>query len=162
MYMIIPDYVEYDDSLEYLGPLEGWSQEREYCPTWIPLGGLSDHDALQYPIRTVATRCAADTPVYIFWDKQNTHNLNAVGAYYWDQRRDSIVPDNLLGYLPDSVASGCVNDYLAEDKRFVGIIRKIFTSESGSMDVYIELVAFSNVAKRKKLQREQRLGASPV
>lgn len=159
MYMILPDYVEYEEGLECLGPLEGWSQEKEYVPTWIAVTGLSDDDD-QYPAKNVASRCTADMPLYVFWDKLNTHDLNAVGVYFWDQRRDIINSENLLGYLPASVAANCVTDYLAEDKRFIAVVRKIFSSETGNVDVYLELISFGNVARRKKLQREPRSAVS--
>lgn len=159
--MILPDYVECEDGLESLGPLEGWAQEKEYHPTWLSVGGLADDDRYQYPSKSVASRCVADMPLYIFWDKHNNRNLNAVGVYLWDQRRDIIDSENLLGYLPDHIATNCVKDYLGEDKRFIAVIRKIFTSETGNLDVYLEIVSFANVARRKKLQRDQRTAASP-
>lgn len=162
MYMILPDYVDCAEGLECLGPLEGWSQEKEYHPTWIAVGGLTEEDAGQFPSKGVAGRCAPDMPLYIFWDKHNTRNLNAVGVYFWDQRRDVIDAENLLGYLPETIAASCVHDYLAEDKRFIGVVRKIFASESGNLDVYLEIIAFGNMSKRKKLPRRPQATATTV
>jgi len=162
MYMILPDYVEYEESLECIGPAEGWAQEKEYHPTWVPVVGLPDAHPEQHPVRKVAMKCAQDMPLYVFWDKGNTRSLNAVGVYRWDQRRDCIDSESLLGYLPDNIAAACITDYLAEDKRFVGIIKKIFVSETGDFDVFLELISFANAARRKQLLRDNQPSANPA
>lgn len=149
MYTILPDYISFDENIENLGPVDGLAQEKEYHPLWFPVGGLTQDDSMHFPRQTVASKCAVNMYLYLFWDKENTQNLNAVAAYLWDQRRDQIGPDSLLGYLPDNVAVNCINDYLTGEKRFLGLIRKLFTSASGQIEVYIELLAYSNPTQRK-------------
>jgi hypothetical protein len=154
--MYLPGYIMYDDGLEFLGPVEGWGKEKEYCPTWINVEHMDEPNQDGSSRMQAADRCNVDTPVYLFWEKESQRDLNAVAVYRLEARRDRFRWRDQLGYLPAAVAAACLNDYLADSKRFGALVRKIFRSDTGNIDLYLEVIAFYNMDQKKNAAKKQK------
>jgi hypothetical protein len=142
--MYLPDYIAYDDTLEFLGPREGWNQEKEYTSAWVRVDGTDRSNADGSSRAAVAERCNVNSPVYLFWEKDAPYDLSAVAVYHLDARHDRFYGADQLGCLPAAVGQDCVRDYLLANKRLGAVIRRIFRSDIGYAELYLELFLFRN------------------
>ena len=143
--------------IEYIGPIDGYEKGKHFISIWIEIAGLHGKDKDGYSRRENAEFLGEGNKVYLFWQKDNKHDKNAVAVFADEEFNFHI------GYIPREYSKDCVDAFKKGYIRIEAEVKRIYYKTKRTSDGeyeetdkidYIKFVLDEYVNKTRALEND--------
>jgi hypothetical protein len=130
---------------EYIGPTEDkkeWVKAGMFYPIWVSIAGIGHQNQNGSSRREAAKKCKIGNRLFLFWEKNNPFDSNAVAVFRKKGDNFGFIESNQIGYIERELAEECIKDFQSGKYRIGAEVMRVYVGQSGFVNIKIKMISF--------------------